>query len=121
MPGPRFLDRVGGGLQVAKAIVRAADHPRREVFVGIMGRLLSVGERLSPVAMDWYMLRRGNLCRQQRTSTSDRGESNLYQSPGEVSIEGDFGQETGFRRLRSLLSLRRLARDSAPRPGKHRR
>lgn len=107
--------------KVARAIVRAADHPRREVYVGIMGKLLSIGERVSPVAMDWYMLRGGNLFRQQLTSTPDRGESNLFESPGEVAIEGDFVKETGFKRLRSVSRLRRLARDSARRLTRHRR
>lgn len=80
--------------KVARAIVRAAEHPRRDVFVGVMGKLLSVGERLSPKAMDWYMLRRHYMLQEQYTSTADRGQSNLYESPGETDIEGDFSRRS---------------------------
>ena len=96
--------------KVARAIVHAADRPKREVFVGIMSKLLSLGERFSPVLMDWYMLQGGRFFRQQLSSRPDRGESNLFQSPGEIAIEGDFVQETGFRGLRRLWFRRRPAR-----------
>ena len=79
---------------VAKAIVRAAEHPQREIFIGVMGKLLSLGERLSPAAMDWYMLRRHTMLQQQYTSTRDAGESNLFTSPGETDIEGSFTGES---------------------------
>ena len=80
--------------KVARAIVRAAEHPRRDVFVGIMGKLLSIGERISPKAMDWYMLRRHYMLQEQYTSTPDRGQSNLFESPGETDIEGDFSKRS---------------------------
>lgn len=86
---------------VAKAIVRAAERPQREVFIGVMGKLLSLGERLSPKAMDWYMLRRHYMLQTQYTSTRDAGESNLYVSPGETDIEGSF---TGEARKRSVYT-----------------
>lgn len=78
---------------VAKAIVRAAEWPQREVFIGVMGKLLSLGERLSPLAMDWYMLRRHYMLQEQYTSTRDAGQSNLFASPGETDINGSFGDE----------------------------
>ena len=78
---------------VAKAIVRAAERPRREVFVGFVGKAISVAERISPRAVDWYMLQRDHMFRQQYTSRPDAGESNLFHSPGETAIDGPFGKE----------------------------
>lgn len=78
---------------VAEAIVQAAERPQREIFIGIMGKLLSVGERVSPAAMDWYMLRRHRMLQQQYTSTRDAGESNLFESPNETDIDGSFSDE----------------------------
>jgi len=80
--------------RVAKAILRAADRPRREVYVGSAGKLLSLGQRLSPRIIDWYLLKRGYIFRQQLTATPDADESNLYASPGETSIEGDFSRSS---------------------------
>jgi len=76
---------------VADAIVWAADHPkRREVFVGIMGKLLSLGQRFSPELMDAYMLQRHEMFRQQYSVLADHGESNLFQTNGETRVNGDF-------------------------------
>jgi NAD(P)-dependent dehydrogenase (short-subunit alcohol dehydrogenase family) len=79
---------------VADAIVSAAEDPQREVFVGVMGKLLSVAERISPKLMDWYMLQRQNMFRQQYSSFPDAGESNLFRSPDESAIDGPFVDET---------------------------
>ncbi|HEX8172557.1 MAG TPA: SDR family oxidoreductase [Thermoanaerobaculia bacterium] len=79
--------------EVARAIVSAATHPQREIFVGVMGKLLSLGERLSPPLMDAYMLWRHNLLQQQYGAAPDRGESNLYASPNEADVDGDFSAE----------------------------
>ena len=80
--------------KVAQAIVRAVERPRRDVYVGSVGKLLSLGQRLSPRLIDWYLLKRGYIFRQQLTATPDSGESNLYSSPEETSIEGDFSQSS---------------------------
>ena len=79
---------------VADAIVAAAERPQREVFIGVMGKLLSIGERVSPRLMDWYMLRGQTMVRQQYTAMRDRGESNLFASPNETDIDGSFRDET---------------------------
>jgi len=79
---------------VAEAILSAAQRPQREIFVGGMGKLLSIAERISPRAMDWYMLQRRNMFRQQLTSTPDSGESNLFSTPDESAIDGPFADET---------------------------
>jgi hypothetical protein len=43
--------------------------------------------------MDWYMLQRRHMFREQYTSVRDAGESNLFRSPDESSIEGPFTDE----------------------------
>jgi hypothetical protein len=58
-----------------------------------MGKLLSIGERLSPRMLDWYMLRGQHFFREQLSSTADRGQSNLFISAGETDIEGPFTAE----------------------------
>ena len=80
--------------EVADAIVYAAETRPREVFVGAMGKLLSVAERISPRAVDWYMTQHGRMFRQQLSGTADRGESNLDTPPDESRIDGDFTAET---------------------------
>ncbi|HJQ38245.1 MAG TPA: SDR family oxidoreductase [Thermoanaerobaculia bacterium] len=79
---------------VAEAMVSAAQRPQREIFVGVMGKLLSIAERISPAAMDWYMLQRRNMFRQQYSAIEDEGESNLFRTPDESAIDGPFVDET---------------------------
>ena len=78
---------------VAKAIVRAADEPKRDVYVGAVGKLLSVAQRISPRAVDAYMLQNRRMFRQQLSGKPDRGESNLFESPNESAIHGEFPRE----------------------------
>jgi len=89
--------------KVARAIVRAADRPRRDVYVGAMSKILSLAERFSPALLDRYMLFRNKMVRDQLSDRADRGESNLFASVNETRIHGD------FRRL-PLLRRRRPAR-----------
>jgi hypothetical protein len=42
---------------VAHAILDAAEHPRRDLVVGGMGKVVSLGEKLSPRLTDKYMER----------------------------------------------------------------
>jgi short-subunit dehydrogenase len=86
---------------VAKAIVRASEHPKRDVYVGAVGKMLSVAQRISPRAVDAYMLQNRRMIREQLSGKLDRGESNLFKSPNESAVEGDFARES--RVQRSLL------------------
>jgi short-subunit dehydrogenase len=88
---------------VAKAIVNVAERPRRQVYVGAMGKLLALAQRLSPAATDAYMLQGNRMIREQLTNNADGGESNLFTSPEDSRITGDFGAESRrwFRRRRS--------------------
>ncbi len=78
---------------VAEAILFAAEHPRRDIVVGGGGKLMVMGERVSPALVDWYMLRNGRMFTQQRTNRPDNGQDNLFAPmPGSDATTGAFGQ-----------------------------
>jgi short-subunit dehydrogenase len=61
---------------VAKAILYAAQHPRRDVFVGGAAKALSAGSFAMPAVLDRYM--RATMFRQQQSGTSsapNRGDA----------------------------------------------
>jgi short-subunit dehydrogenase len=89
--------------QVARAIVRAADRPRRDVYVGAAGKVLSVAQRISPRAVDAYMLQNGRIIREQLTGQRDRGESNLFVPSNDSSIHGEYTRDAA--RKRRLVRL----------------
>jgi len=90
---PHPISRIYAPENVADAIVGAADHPRREIYVGAVGKLLSLAQRLSPQLLDVYILQRDEMFRSQYSARPDRGESNLFASPGETRVRGDFTEE----------------------------
>ena len=63
---------------VAEAIVFAAEHPRREITVGGMGKLLSVVQRVSPPFLDWLMTQNDLLFRMQQKDEPPRPGDNLF-------------------------------------------
>jgi NAD(P)-dependent dehydrogenase (short-subunit alcohol dehydrogenase family) len=65
---------------VAEAIVGAAQRPVRQVFAGGAGRLLDVGQRISPALVDWYLLGPGRVVDRQRSGEPDDGRDNLDES-----------------------------------------
>lgn len=78
---------------VADALVAVAQVPRREVVVGGSGKFLELVQRLSPGAVDWYMLQHDRMYRQQLTDRPDDGEDNLFEPlEGRGSATGEFGQ-----------------------------
>jgi hypothetical protein len=66
---------------VAQAILHAAEHPRRDLYVGAASRLQASSARLAPRLTDWMMNKL--MFRQQRTKApaGDRDASALYR-PG---------------------------------------
>lgn len=76
---------------VADAILDVAEHPKRDVVVGGAGKMMLLGQRLSPALMDAYMLSNG--FESQRTSQpkSQDAPDNLFEPiQGYDKIEGDF-------------------------------
>jgi short-subunit dehydrogenase len=77
---------------VAEAIVHAAEHGGREIVVGGWGKLLTIGQWLSPSLLDRYMLQGARAWKQQQTTRPDDARDNLFEpSTGPGSTTGDFG------------------------------
>jgi NAD(P)-dependent dehydrogenase (short-subunit alcohol dehydrogenase family) len=79
---------------VAEAIVFAARHPRRDIYVGAAARQLDLLERVSPGLTDRVLSVGGQVFRRQQRSEADAGQGNLYQSAvtGQGSARGRFGR-----------------------------
>ena len=78
---------------VAEAICHAAEHGGREIVVGGWGKLLMVGQWLSPSLLDRYMLQGGRAFEQQKTRRPDDQRDNLFEpSTGFGSTSGQFGE-----------------------------
>jgi NAD(P)-dependent dehydrogenase (short-subunit alcohol dehydrogenase family) len=89
---------------VAEAVVFAATHPRRDIYVGAAARQLDLLERLSPALADRVLATRGQVFRrQQRRREPDGGQSNLQASAdaGAGAVHGQFGR---FALRRSLYT-----------------
>ncbi|WP_448627948.1 SDR family oxidoreductase [Geodermatophilus sp. URMC 64] len=85
---------------VADTIVAVAERPVRTVFAGGMGKLLELGQRISPALVDRYLLGPGKIVENQRTDEPDDGADNLDapldDDPGTT---GRFGQRSRSRSL----------------------
>ena len=97
---------------VAAAICHAAEHGGREIVVGGWGKLLTVGQWLSPTLLDRYMLQGGRAFKQQRTHRPDDRRDNLFQpSTGPGSTTGEFGDgakgDSVYTRLFELHPVRK--------------
>jgi short-subunit dehydrogenase len=89
---------------VAKAICHAAEHGGREIVVGGAGKLLTIGQWLSPSLLDRYMLQGGRLFEQQRTDRPDDRRDNLFEaSTGPGSTTGEFGARSKSTSLYTTL------------------
>ena len=80
---------------VARAIVFAATHPRRDIYVGAAARQLDLLERLSPALTDRLLASGGQVFRrQQRRREPDAGQSNLHQHSDRDggAVHGQFGR-----------------------------
>ena len=76
---------------VAEAILKCAEKPTRDVFVGAGGRLLAGLGTLAPRITDRYM--EATMFEQQRSDEPTRGDDHdtLYQPlPGDVAEDGDY-------------------------------
>jgi short-subunit dehydrogenase len=76
----------------AEALIFAAEHPRRDVYIGGSSKLMSVLQRISPALLDRYMVQGGRMFKQQKTAFPDDGKDNLYgPMPGSDAATGDCG------------------------------
>ncbi len=73
---------------VAEAIVFAADHPRRDIYIGAAAQLAML-QRLSPALTDRLLAVGGQVFARQQRNEPDRGRSNLTEpAPGSGAVDG---------------------------------
>jgi hypothetical protein len=93
----------------AEAILHAAEHPRRELWVGGSTVLTIVGAQLAPGLADRY-LARTNVEAQQTDEPIDPSRPDyLYRPLGDRGTHGPFDDEAKERSLQLALSRRRPA------------
>ncbi|MGY1605311.1 SDR family oxidoreductase [Geodermatophilus sp. SYSU D00815] len=89
---------------VAAAIVAVAERPVRTVFAGGTGKLLEIGQRISPTLVDHYLLGPGRVVENQRTDRPDDGVDNLDAPLDDAgATTGAFGQRSRSRSLYTEL------------------
>jgi short-subunit dehydrogenase len=77
--------------KVAEAIVYAAEHPQRDVYVGAGGMLIGAMERLNPTLTDKLLTAGSLIFRTQKTTRPDNGETTLFNTIPETGrVSGDF-------------------------------
>jgi NAD(P)-dependent dehydrogenase (short-subunit alcohol dehydrogenase family) len=80
---------------VAEAILFAAEHPSRTVVAGGTGKVMTVAQRISPAALDRYMLKGGRMFKAQKTDQPDDGRDNLFAPMHDAgSTSGAFGEKS---------------------------
>ncbi|NLT65172.1 MAG: SDR family oxidoreductase [Acidobacteria bacterium] len=75
----------------ARAVVYAAQHPRREMFVGISTVGAIVGNRIAPGLLDCYLARTGYESQQTDTPADPASPNNLW-----LPVPGDHGAHGSF-------------------------
>jgi short-subunit dehydrogenase len=89
---PRPIPPVYEPRVVAETIVSVARRPVRQVFAGGAGRLLEIGQRISPALVDWYLSGPGRIVPTQHSDEPDDGQDNLDEpSRGLGESTGRFG------------------------------
>jgi hypothetical protein len=92
---PRPIPPVYEPRVVAETIVSAAQRPVRQVFAGGAGRLLDIGQRISPALVDWYLAGPGHIVDHQLSEEPDDGRDNLNEpSHGPGGVTGHFGHRS---------------------------
>lgn len=74
---------------VAHAILHAATHPKREIFVGAGGKALSISEKLAPRVTDKVM-ERVMFDLQQTGQPASHEREGLYEAAGELEERGSY-------------------------------
>ncbi|GAB1542795.1 SDR family oxidoreductase [Scytonema sp. NUACC21] len=79
---------------VAKAIVEAAEHPKRDVVVGDAGKAILLAQRISPALVDAYMALTAFNGQRTNEPKSENAPDNLFEPiQGFDTIEGDFSDQ----------------------------
>ena len=82
----------------ADAMLYAAEHKVRDIYVGGAGKLFSVVERIQPKLLDVEQRRRGFEAQQTDWPKSERAPNNLYRAvQHDGGVRGDFTQDAKLR------------------------
>jgi short-subunit dehydrogenase len=94
----------------ARAIVRAAEHPRREYWVGVPTVAAIIASRLIPGLLDHYLGRTGFESQQTREPADPDRPDNLWEPvPGDLGARGRFDGRAHPRSLQAWASAHRRA------------
>ncbi|HEY3613474.1 MAG TPA: SDR family oxidoreductase [Gaiellales bacterium] len=92
----------------ARAIVRAAEHPRREYWVGLPTVAAIIGQRLVPGLLDLYLGRTGFTSQQTpRPADPDRPDNLDEPFPGDLGTHGAFDDRAKARSVQAWASAHR--------------
>jgi NAD(P)-dependent dehydrogenase (short-subunit alcohol dehydrogenase family) len=92
----------------AEAILWAADHYRREWWVGGSTVVAIAGNKIAPGIADWYLARQGYDAQQYDGAADPNRPSNLFEPvPGDHGAHGDFDRESRNRNLQVWLDRHR--------------
>jgi len=92
------------------AILTAARHRRREIFVGIPTVINILGERVAPWLLDRYLARTGYESQMTSEALDPRGHDNLFEPVDEDrGAHGPFDRQAHARSLQYELTKRRSA------------
>jgi short-subunit dehydrogenase len=98
----------------ARAILRAAEHPRREYWVGSSTVCAIVGQRLIPSLLDHYLARTGFESQQTPEPADPNRDDNLEQPlPGDLGVRGSFDDRAREHSLQAWFSAHRSTLVSA--------
>jgi NAD(P)-dependent dehydrogenase (short-subunit alcohol dehydrogenase family) len=95
----------------ARAIVHAAAHPRREIWVGFPTVYTIVGEKVASGLMDWYLGRSNEQAQQtdQAIDPSQRRDNLFEPPPGDPEAHGIFDGQAHARSPQTWLTLHKRA------------
>lgn len=92
----------------ARAVVWAAYHKRREVYVGFSTVKAIYGQMLAPGFADRYLARNGYQSQQTSEPVASDRKDNLFEPvPGDFSAHGDFDQRARHFSFQTWFSLNR--------------
>lgn len=102
--------------EVADAILHAAQHPERDIYVGGASKMMSTANQLAPRAMDWISAK-GMFKPQQRDVPAARTADNLYRARSAAEVYGDYPghliQRSLYNRMSAGISLHPLSSAAA--------
>jgi short-subunit dehydrogenase len=91
----------------ARAIVHAAEHRRRQIWVGWPVTKAMIGEKVAPAVADHYLAARGYEGQQTNEPLGDRPDNLYAPLPGDAGAHGTFGDRAKKHSLQLWMNLNR--------------